>query len=269
MKATLGKPRDLKWPDHIDPSLHALTWHPNFSVQLEQDIIEIPAVEDREGYNPGADYLYWLTGFGDYLAIKETMNDYLDHNLNILDFGGSSGRVSRHFLASQPGSKITIAEVNQNYVDWVNEFGGENLSAVAVSQPSIPAADHTFDFIFGISVFTHIDLTEFDWLRELIRVVKPGGYIYLTILSEHSWSVMPPDELLNTIKRHVDLAPSIGLPMPKERFSVQLEYNRPTNNCNTFCSSEYVKREWSKVASVERILHARHGVQSAVILRRI
>jgi len=271
--AVMGKPKDLRWPATFsNPALAELVQCDKFSDFLARDNIEIPAPEDREGYNEGLEYMYWLTGFSDYLCMNGSLSNFLSRDLSILDFGGCSGRVARHILSGSPNSHITIAEANVGYVDWVNTYFGENCRGLQVGpSPEIPLPNDVFDFAFGLSVFTHIEFGELGWLKELVRVVKPGGYIYLTILSEHSWSTMDKTMLHKIIKTENKsndyLASALGGPMPFERFSTTLEFNDVVNNSNTFHSSAYIKRVWGKLATVDKIVFGAHGEQTAVILR--
>ena len=271
--AVKPKPRDLTRPASMPANFCALLERANCAELLARDDVVIPAVEDREGYNPGEDFQYWLTGFSDYANISQLLPPgWLEEDLSILDFGGCSGRVARHFLAARPATQMTIAEANVNYVNWVNNYFSKNCRAVRVGpQPHIPLPDDSFDFAFALSVFTHINDDELRWLRELTRVVKPNGYLYVTILSENSWEAMDMPSLLVTIKADDDsnrsLAAAVGGPMPCERFSVALEFNEAVNNCNTFQSSAYVRRVWNELATIERIAPLHHGYQTAVLLK--
>ncbi|HXK09991.1 MAG TPA: methyltransferase domain-containing protein [Vicinamibacteria bacterium] len=49
------------------------------------------------------------------------------------------------------------------------------------SRPPLPFDDGAFDFAYAISVFTHLaeDL-QLPWMRELCRVVRPGGHLPVT-----------------------------------------------------------------------------------------
>lgn len=267
-----GKPRDLQWPDPIPEDLVALTKRAEFSELLARDNIDIPSLSDREGYNPGEEYRYWITGLSDYLAIMERLPHDLPLNPTILDLGGATGRVARHFVAGNPLASVTIAEANINYVEWVNTYGGDALNAIYVgASPILDVPDDRFDFAFGISVFTHIDKDEEAWLRELARVVKPGGYVYLTILNEQSWASMDHSSLFHTLKAGNSpnewLINFIGKPMPFERYSTKLEFGGEVNNSNTFHSSAHINSNWNKFATVVRIFHTAHGHQAAVLLK--
>jgi SAM-dependent methyltransferase len=52
-------------------------------------------------------------------------------------------------------------------------------------EPPLPYDDDSFDFLYSISIFTHLDEPlQQPWIRELERVVKPGGLIVITVSGE-------------------------------------------------------------------------------------
>jgi len=74
-------------------------------------------------------------------------------------------------------------------------------------------ADHTFDRVFSISVLEHLDdLTLQGGLREMARVLKPQGWLVLTI--DYTPSVTPERFGFNAydiVKRMVEPLASYGL----------------------------------------------------------
>lgn len=62
--------------------------------------------------------------------------------------------------------------------------------------PPLRYADGTFDFIYCLSVFTHLsEAMHHAWLAELLRVLKPGGCILLTLHGDYYRRKLLPDEL--------------------------------------------------------------------------
>jgi SAM-dependent methyltransferase len=113
----------------------------------------------------------------------------LGANLNdfraILDFGCGAGRVIRQFYPLQkkliPNAKICGADINPNSIDWCRRklvFAEFKLSDAL---PPLLYKDEQFDFIYALSVFTHLTLPQQQlWIVELSRILKPGGYLVVT-----------------------------------------------------------------------------------------
>jgi SAM-dependent methyltransferase len=104
----------------------------------------------------------------------------LESTRSLLDFGCGCGRVLRHW-AGLEGPAIHGSDYNERLVGWC----AANLSFVTASvnalAPPLRYEDAQFDFLYAISVFTHLphDL-ERAWIDELSRITAPGGLLLLT-----------------------------------------------------------------------------------------
>lgn len=65
---------------------------------------------------------------------------------------------------------------------------GDTLKFMIEDATRLSFADNTFDFVYSISVIEHIHEKYCDAVNEMLRVLKPGGYLYLTapVASEHA-----------------------------------------------------------------------------------
>lgn len=167
---------------------------PGFEPPVYLDDVElpIPGPKDRMGYSPtdAADYLNW--GALDHDIILSHINKVYDNleGRTILDFGCSSGRVLRHFAAEHRKFKWRLygVDVQAHPIEWMRYHFPPHFQVAACStMPHLPFADASFDFIYGISVFTHIKYLWDMWLLELKRVLKPGGLLLQTIHAEPAW----------------------------------------------------------------------------------
>jgi SAM-dependent methyltransferase len=109
----------------------------------------------------------------------------------ILDFGCGAGRILRHFKDLR---KVGLfgSDYNQQLIDWaaknlpfarfsVNSYGGP-----------LGFADGKFGLIYAFSVFTHMrEADQILWMRELRRVLRPGGYLYFTTHGEAYLAQVP------------------------------------------------------------------------------
>ena len=103
----------------------------------------------------------------------------------ILDFGCGAGRVLRHWKSLE-GPALHGTDYNPELVAWC----AANLPFATFRVNRLdggvdyPAA--SFDLIYAFSVFTHLaPAGQSFWIAELTRVLKPGGYLFITTHGEH------------------------------------------------------------------------------------
>jgi ubiquinone/menaquinone biosynthesis C-methylase UbiE len=61
--------------------------------------------------------------------------------------------------------------------------------------PPLPYPDASFDLIYAVSVFTHLDEErQFLWLAELRRVCMPGGMVVLSLHGDRCVQHMVPEK---------------------------------------------------------------------------
>lgn len=179
----------------------------------------------------------------------------------ILDFGCGCGRMSRALKTRQPQTEVFGTDIDPEAIGWLRN----NLShladfRVAPHRPPTDYANGFFDFIFGISVMTHLpeDL-QFLWLDELRRVTAPDGLVLLTTSGEKNYSRLPPD-----MKRQVETA---GFYFLDGTYGQSISL--PDFYQNTFHSFAYIDREWSKYFDVVDKQPARvQGLQDSILLRK-
>jgi 2-polyprenyl-3-methyl-5-hydroxy-6-metoxy-1,4-benzoquinol methylase len=111
----------------------------------------------------------------------------LTASTRVLDFGCGCGRVMIPF-SRDAKAEIYGTDIDDEAIAWCRA----NISSIAKfeqnsASPPLQYADAFFDFVYSISVFTHLPRKmEMDWLAELRRVIKPGGYLLLTTLGPHT-----------------------------------------------------------------------------------
>src|SRR5262249_34154061 len=138
---------------------------------------------------------------------------------HVLDFGGATGRFSRHVVLRYPSAIATIAELSLNHVEWVNQHFGNNVRGVKVSPyPHLPLADNSASLCTAYSVFTHIDAYETGWLVEINRILKPGGYAFISVNAEGTWTALGESPVfLERVKKSPTFLEhySISSPLPE------------------------------------------------------
>jgi cyclopropane fatty-acyl-phospholipid synthase-like methyltransferase len=145
---------------------------------------------------------------------------------SILDFGCGCGRVAR-FWAGLANARVCGTDYNPALAGWCRDnltFGEFTVNGLT---GRLGYPDGRFDFVYAISVFTHLDAElQRVWLDELVRVTAPGGLLYVTVLgtqhrskmSEREWARYSAGEMI-----------------------VQWGGYRGTNICRVFHSERYFR----------------------------
>ena len=98
----------------------------------------------------------------------------------ILDFGCGCGRVLRHWRGGN--ARIYGSDLSKQAIAWSRAnlpFGEFKVNGF---EPPLSYANASFDLVYALSVFTHLPVaTQFRWRDELGRVLRPGGYLLLTV----------------------------------------------------------------------------------------
>jgi SAM-dependent methyltransferase len=101
---------------------------------------------------------------------------------NVLDFGCGCSRVLRYFIPLLPKAKFYGCDIDNIAIEWSRKHV---LTAQFALVPHLPPTAYGrghFDFIYGLSVFSHLDLPrQILWLEELHQMLRPNGLILLTI----------------------------------------------------------------------------------------
>ena len=101
----------------------------------------------------------------------------------VLDFGCGCGRLARHAPA-HTSAEIHGVDYNADLVAWCAESLPGTYTKNKL-RPPLDFPDDHFDVVYLLSVFTHLRIaTQIDWLKELNRVIAPGGFCLVTFHDE-------------------------------------------------------------------------------------
>ncbi|MGD0338177.1 MAG: class I SAM-dependent methyltransferase [Bacteroidota bacterium] len=114
---------------------------------------------------------------------------------SILDFGCGCGRIIRHFLPHSNAVHLHGSDYNPELIRWCSAnlpFAKFHANTLA---PPLSYENSMFDFLYARSVFTHLSVElQKKWTAEFHRVLRKGGYIYLTTHGESTFSKFTPAE---------------------------------------------------------------------------
>lgn len=112
----------------------------------------------------------------------------LEDGAAALDFGCGCGRTLVWLAKQFPAVRWHGTDVDAEAVLWCQRNIPGAAFTVNRPLPPLPHADHSFDLIYGISVFTHLSKEyQLAWVQELYRILKPGGLLLLTFYAQHVW----------------------------------------------------------------------------------
>jgi SAM-dependent methyltransferase len=126
---------------------------------------------------------YFATGTAAARAIAGLAATFLGGRpVTVCEWGCGPGRVIRHLPGLLPKeSKIFGTDYNPRSIEWcsANLPGKYFINKLA---PPLPLEAEQVDMLYAISIFTHLsEGMHEEWLKELLRVVRPGGIILLTV----------------------------------------------------------------------------------------
>jgi SAM-dependent methyltransferase len=176
----------------------------------------------------------------------------IPRDARVLDFGSGPGRVTPWLCHRHPEWRVFATDIDAEAVVWARmHWGAIAQFDCNLSMPPLYYPDGYFDFVCAVSVFTHLpEDMQSEWLSELARVTRHGGYFVASTHGAHPFRLL----------------------MPKTGFYYQIgggTNGMPGFYQNSYQTTDYVLREWQRHFSIEKIIPrglARH--QDLVICRK-
>lgn len=127
---------------------------------------------------------YLRTGLESAKTYSQIINKYLDETKSnrVLDWGCSAARVIRHMPNLVKGKTEWYgSDFNKQAILWCKHNIFDMTFITNELAPPIAFEDTFFDFIYCISVFTHLSKEmHFAWREELLRLLKDDGVLILS-----------------------------------------------------------------------------------------
>jgi SAM-dependent methyltransferase len=261
-----GIPADYLGTPVLDEENKTLLARRDVMFEILGDRIPLPTTEAREGYFGERHLEYWLSGRRD--AGKVMTATAVSHTApRILDFGGASCRVIRHFRRQWPEAELYLSDLNPVHVALSRHlFGGDVRAFHNTGLPSLPFPDGYLDCVMAFSVFTHIDHDDTAWLMELRRVLKPSGHLYITVHDQATWDVLPRTVIGTLSMANEDFHDyHIRHPELTGRKVHVYSTTSDTYNCNVFVGMDYIERHWAPLFSGYSLVSLAHDHQAGLV----
>jgi SAM-dependent methyltransferase len=126
-------------------------------------------------------------------AALERAGSRVEELSSILDFGCGCGRVIRNWATLD--AKVAGSDLSGGAIDWCRDhlpFASFETNGLS---PPLAFVDESFDLAYALSVFTHLpEMIQHEWMDELRRVVRPGGFALLTTHGDRYLERLDDDE---------------------------------------------------------------------------
>lgn len=187
----------------------------------------------------------------------------------VLDFGCAEGRMLRFFPRTDD-SELWGVDVNAERIAWAQQNLAPPFRFITTTTaPHLPFEDNYFDLVYCLSVFTHISDLADAWFLELLRILRPGGHVYVTLHDEHTVDLLLGryrDQETHTYL--VDLLQ--GFDEETGALSEEWIYFAILADpaAQVFYNSEYLVAKWARFAEFLAVEPEASEYQTAVVFRK-
>jgi SAM-dependent methyltransferase len=118
-------------------------------------------------------------------------------SLRVLEWGCGPARVIRHISdAFKSKTEVYGSDYNKDTIKWCSEsIRGVSFNLNGL-EPPLPFDSGFFDFVYSLSVFTHLsESVSRAWMEELIRITHSGSILVITTQGDGYLEKMLPDEV--------------------------------------------------------------------------
>ena len=163
--------------------------HPGTALPPDYLMYESFQLDYRKYYEGGRNSTVWL---------KETLTPFVDWpGIRLLDWGCGPARILRHWPFLLPSdAQCYGTDYNTDTIVWCRDhlpgiiFWNNELA------PPLPSEADFFNLVYGLSIFTHLSEKMHPlWLRELMRVLQPGGVLLLSTQGDAYRQKLTPAEI--------------------------------------------------------------------------
>lgn len=175
---------------------------------------------------------------------------------HVLDFGCGCGRVIRHWHSLQ-GPQFFGTDYNADLIKWCKDHLTFAKFKLNDSSQNLTFDRDQFDFIYAISVFTHLaENLQQPWMRELHRILRPGGYLFFTVHGKSRLNQLSESE-------HQDFLSG--------KLVVIRANSSGTNYCGVFHPEQYIREKLAKEFSIVDFISdgAKDAKQDVYLFRKL
>jgi SAM-dependent methyltransferase len=150
-----------------------------------------PDVQEHMHGHSGEVSLREAQGFYSFIKSRPDIRGVMRPDASFLDFGAGWGRVARVFLRDFDLGKIYGFEPNRSYCTMARSLNPYICFLNGGFTPDLTLPPDRFDLVVGWSIFSHLSKQSAgEWLEEMARVTRPGGYCVFTTWGQRFLDVL-------------------------------------------------------------------------------
>ena len=172
---------------------------------------------------------------------------------SILEFGCGFGRLLQYVAKAAPQAQISGCDIFDKAVNACRKTFPNGRFVQNRSTPPVDLESDQFDLIYSYSVFTHLaEENHAAWLKELARLLKPGGFMIHTSKS-HAFlkraQIFSPESI-----EKFQLPTSVSAFIASNHPYFYIPYSSETPEYGlTIISRDYVEQNWAQYAGIDLV----------------
>jgi SAM-dependent methyltransferase len=196
----------------------------------------------------------------DIEAALRSVGRSLKGTRHFLDFGCGCGRLLLALQNLSSSLTVTGCDVDARAIGWCAEHLRRTHCILNDPLPPSPFDEGAFDLIWCGSVFTHLDEDRQDrWLKELHRILAPGGLLLASLHGATCWGPRLPSRTISTLRRNGMIFARTGTDNGIHPDWYQVAWH----------TEEYVRSHWATLFDIREYLpRGLHDYQDVVIAQK-
>ncbi|MDR3639322.1 MAG: class I SAM-dependent methyltransferase [Isosphaeraceae bacterium] len=231
--------------------------------------LPVPPQELWEGYaTRPSEYLEG--GQRDVKTMMEILGSsglVLEKGARLIEIGCAGGRMLRWFADFATEGEVWGTDIDAQSIKWCQlHLSPPFFFTTVTTSPHLPFEDRYFDLIYCGSVFTHISELADAWILELRRILRPGGYLYITVHDKNTIRILSSRE-------YADFFLSKILFSPEHKQIVESDFlefaiSRTPKGAQVFYDIDHLRHQWGRFLTVQSVTPSAYGYQTAVVLKK-
>lgn len=183
----------------------------------------------------------------------------------ILDFACANGRTLRWFGERAQRQEIWGVDIDAKRIGWCQNWLSPPFHfSMVTTTPHLPFEDRYFGFIYGYSIFTHLDELFMAWLCEMRRCLQVGGLLFVTICDEDSFARQLETE--SAVKRFATNDPNTARFLEPDTL---ISFKRFNKTIFTHIKRDYFVKVCQPHLELVRVVPGAMAVQTGLLLKRV